>query len=187
LTNPILFTECDLEYHDLLLPYKQEMIERFFVNMVNEVGYNVPYTNEVIDEFIIPEIKKICYNSFDLKDVQLVHPHIYVQNNRYYLSVYHNHVKSDGTAAFGLDPCMVVNFYINPASDGGLLEVAPGVDADGKLKSFKIEVEKDKLYFFPSWLYHRPLPQEDTEYRICVSIDIFSRQRPYFKPGKVYW
>ena len=184
MTNPILLTECDLEYHDLLLPYKQEMIERFFVNIVDEVGYNVPYTNKVIDDFIAPEIKKICYNSFDLKDVQFIHPQIYVQNNRYYSSVYHNHIRNNGT---NLDPSMIVNFYINPASVGGLLDIAPDVEADGELKSYQIEVKKDKLYFFPSWVYHRPLPQEDTEYRICISIDIFSKQRPYFKPGKVYW
>jgi len=183
--SSIFLTECDLEFHDLLYPFKQEMIESYFVNITNEKrdGFSVPYTNKVIDDFIAPSINQICNNIFNLTQVQIFQPYIYVQSNRYNGSIFHKHWKGLSNSC---DPCITVNCYIDPPAHGGQIEFLTNI-VDNKFDSEKISVEKNKLYFFPSWLYHRPLPQQDDEYRICVSIDIFSKQRPFFKPAEVYW
>ena len=41
--------------------------------------------------------------------------------------------------------------------------------------------EPDYIYFFPSWVLHRPLPQNTDKDRICINWGIESSKRPIHK------
>jgi len=183
MSESVFIVETQFQIHEILLPYKEEMVQYFFNNIKkqNDTSYSVFYTNPIIENKILPSVKQIVKESFNLDDVTIFPPSIYVQNNDSYSHVYHNHVRC--TPSY-LSPSLVANVYLDPPKDGGELEIVDDLNLE---EQFKISVEKNKIYFLPSWAYHRPCPQKDTNFRLCLSIDIFSTQRPFFKPLGIYW
>jgi len=184
----INFAECDFESHNILHPYKDDMIKKYLDQVKTSGGYNVSYTSDVIETNIIPRIKTIVRETFGLKDVSNVECFMYVQNNKQFVSQFHHHMKCE---PYHLDPPLTASIYLDPPKVGGEFQFLPSTICPESFEEDLLKntntVEKDKLYFFPSWWMHRPLPQEDETYRVCLSFNIYSYSRPEFLPGKVMW
>lgn len=167
--------EIDFPIQEKLMPYKQKIIDLYFkeINKVKTQGFlNVEFKNE----FIRNKIQKIYYNILldhfyltePLKDLKLF---IYAQDNKRFESEWHSHYHCSTIAS---------TFYLQLPKNGGGIEFA-----DYNLgKNTIIKPQLNKLYVFPSWMYHRPLPQFDDTIRICFNIDYFCLGRP--KPKDPY-
>jgi hypothetical protein len=53
--------------------------------------------------------------------------------------------------------------------------------------TFKLTPQPGKIYIFPSWLYHTPLPQTTLTNRISLNWGYLSRLRPIHKITKQLW
>jgi len=184
----VIYTETDFASRDLLYPYKDEMVEIYFKNLQDKpTDYNCMYSNDIIETNIIPRIKDVLKKSFLIK-VENIKCYIYIQNNRYCRPHFHHHLHCmPKTRSSSLS----ASLYLDPPKVGGEFQFMPRIieteTYEDELKGTTFKVEENKLYFFPSWWMHRPLPQEDETYRVCVSFDIFSFDRPEFLPGSVLW
>ena len=160
--------EVDFPYNDNILPYKKDMIDQFKKNVKKNYrlgGSNVLYKNEGVRknlETIFLDIIKKCF--IVSPNLNRIEPFIYISTKEEYRSVWHNHVDSATISA---------TFYLETNDKGGGLEFAFNNPQDPI-----IYPKKNKLYLFPSWMYHRPLPPEDDKIRICVNMEYFSFQRP---------
>jgi len=183
----VIFTECDFQSHDILQPFKEDMVKKYLEGIKNNEGYNISYTNDVLETNIIPRINKITNQTFNMK-IDKITCYIYVQNNKQFFSRFHHHMKCMPN---NLDPPLTASLYLDPPKVGGEFQFLPSTIMSESFEEDLIEsthtVEKDKLYFFPSWWMHRPLPQEDEKYRVCLSFNIYSYDRPEFLPAKVIW
>ena len=93
----------------------------------------------------------------------------YYQTNEEGISKFHNHARYSTLTA---------TTYIDPPNEdeGGQLEFFNPPD-----NNLTISPKKDVIYFFPSWLLHRPLPQTNKEPRICLNWGYESTLRPIHK------
>ena len=101
---------------------------------------------------------------------------IYCQNNNNSISEFHNHIFQN---------TLITTTYINPIENpnpGGGIEFIDFSD-----ENTIIYPEKDCIYVFPSWLYHRPLPQTRKEVRICLNWGVNTHNRVIHKITKVKW
>jgi len=183
-TTPIIYTETDFASRDLLHPYKDEMVKYYFEKLEQAEGeFSFFYTNSVIKTNILPRINKVLKKSFKINVID-INPNVYVQNNQYCSSYFHHHMYCEPGKG---DASMVASLYLDPPEVGGEFQFMPRFihpeTHEDDLKEHTFKVEENKLYLFPSWCMHRPLPQEDETYRICLTFDIYSFDRPLFLPG----
>ena len=182
----VIYTETDCPSRDLLYPYKDEMVEHYFNDTLDEGGSSL-YTNEVIEKDIIPRIHKTVANAFRMK-VEKINSYIYVQNNEKFSPIFHHHIHCLPNI---LTASLTATLYLDPPQKGGEFQFLPSLfhheTYDEDLKGYTFKVEENKLYFFPSWWMHRPLPQEDETYRVCISFEILSFDRPLFTHENVVW
>ena len=45
----------------------------------------------------------------------------------------------------------------------------------------------NKIYIFPYWMDHRPLPQKDSEWRISVNVEYKCNMRPIVRDTGAMW
>lgn len=185
----ILYRQTDFPSRDILYPYKDEMVECYFKNSPNGKG-NCVYTNEVIEKDIIPRIYETVASAFMMK-VEKISSHIYVQNNEKKITTFHHHMAG---LSDKLDSSLTAALYLDSPKVGGEFQLMPRYltpeyfeDYEDNLKEHTFDVEDNKLYFFPSWWMHRPLPQEDETYRVCITFDIYSFDRPMFLLDNTVW
>ena len=178
-----MIAQCDFEEGDLLIPYIDEVVSHYFTKIDYSKGFNVKYLNPLIRGTIIPRIHEIVETNFDTEVIDNPYGfYLYVQNNQHYKSVFHNHrLCKPGTT----DSSITTTFYLQLPKQGGGFEICttPGNMEHNK----QFDLQESTLYIFPSWLYHRPMPQQDSEYRICFNYDVMTTNRPKFIPGNVVW
>ena len=176
------FAVADFQSHDDLLPYKDEMIDHYYKELGVHPGFSVLYTNELLEEEIGPRIKNVISDTFvfdwwTTKDPDIFF-HIYVQDNEKYDSAWHCHLRGQPNL---LDPSIVGCLYIDPPQTPSFeFAVTPEIIQ-------KVAVEKDKLYIFPSWLQHRPIPQTSPTTRISICWGVISKNRPILKSSNIIW
>jgi len=189
----VIYTETDFLSRDLLIPYKDEMVEHYFQKAKEKpTDYSFLYSNNLIETNIIPRIKEVLNKSFKINATAAdILCNIYVQNNEYCKPYFHHHMDCEPNL---IDASLTATLYLDPPKVGGEFQFMPRLidpetfeDDLKDLKEHTFKVEENKLYFFPSWWMHRPLPQEDKTYRVCLSFNIYSFDRPEFLPGKVIW
>ena len=163
----------DFEEHHQL--FKGDMIDVFKVYLENKTpfGNNTAYKNAEYSVPIMTEFEKIVQREFDIgeniKAEKL--PYVYCQTDKIFVSEYHNHINSSTINAVT---------YIDLPQEGGELEVeCCGLHT--------IKVYENYLYLFPGWMIHRPLPQKDTSWRICVNLEYVSNDSAYCKSTKTKW
>ena len=137
-------------------------------------------TFEILHEENLDRLNKIIKkNYWTDKPIANLGLRAYVQNNKENSSFYHNH-KTPGSIS-GI-------FYLDPPQEGGEISFLINPDQDiPHLKEIIFKPKKNKLYLFPYWMYHKPLPQKDEDYRICFNWVHGSPTRPIHKFTKSQW
>jgi hypothetical protein len=143
--------------------------------------YNVMLTNVESDPYnlINNEFLKIIRKYYEVSPPSIPSQiGIYKQNNTYYNSsnFIHNHINAATLTGI---------MYIDP----------PGPGEGGEIifngivfkNTFKLTPQPGKIYIFPSWLYHTPLPQTTLTNRISLNWGYLSRLRPIHKITKQLW
>ena len=173
------FAIADFQSHDDLLSYKEEMIEHYSKQFGVHQGLSVLYSNELLEDDIGPRIKNIISETFEFDWwTDEIFFHIYVQDNKNYNSAWHCHLRGQPNL---LDPSIVGCLYIDPPPTPSFeFAVTPELVQ-------QIAVEKNKLYIFPSWLQHRPIPQDDPTTRISICWGVMSKNRPIYKQSNIIW
>jgi len=148
------------------------MIKTYYDKIGTVNGYNVLYDDIEYNEVVTKKFVDVVQTLFDITPpLNSIKTWIYVQNSKDYNSVWHNHIRTaslNGT------------FYINLPKVGGKLEIFEG-------GSTQIDLEPKTLYLFPGWMYHRPLPQIDEEYRVCVNVEYYTDVRPLCNVTNLRW
>jgi hypothetical protein len=121
----------------------------------------------LIEEYYI--VEKSSYNAIF---------NVYIQTPKFSANHYHNHIHTPQTI------CGVM--YLDVPQEGGEIEFIhyPNFTPDNPIK---IKPQEDKLYLFPSWLYHRPLPSSSSTPRICINIGYITSSRPITKNYGFIW
>lgn len=170
--------EYDFPYHDFLLKFKKNIIAQY-----NENRFKIPNANDVqvyiqeIDDVLEPKIQEIITKHYFTTPSNFAGGfRAYIQSNRKFTSRWHNHMASKSYIQGVL--------YIDPPKEGGGFQI---LDQSANI-GYTLQPQPNKLYLFPCWLYHRPLPQKDEKIRICLNWMHDSLARPIFKPDpKLLW
>ena len=177
--------EYDFPYHDYLKIYKEELISNYlrqkeFDKSITDLQLPMSHPLNI---FLPSKLNKIVKkNYWTGKPLTNYGFRIYIQNNINNTSFYHNHINEYQTSSIsGV-------FYTDPPKDGG--EISFLVNPDNHPDSPKeiiIKPKQNKLYLFPYWIFHKPLPQKDEEYRICFNWVHGSPTRPIHKLETITW
>lgn len=169
--------EVDFPVHEFSKKFKYQMINVFSYDKIamngDTSGYNTHFDDPEYTPIIAQKFEEVVKDIFDVDEKSRpIKTWIYCQNNKRNKSVWHSHVNT----------CTVNGvFYIDPPKEGGGLQLFLNGFVD------TIQPKKDKLYLFPYWMDHRPLPQEDDDWRISVNVEYFCRQRPIVKQTGIIW
>jgi hypothetical protein len=155
----------------------------------NDLTLNTPEFNE-LRNLILPAINEAAYYLFynlDRQDNPLDgFINIYVQNNSLWedrenyfndTTNVHNHKKQQ------ISGNLTGVTYVNIPKIGGEFQMFtyPGPE------SVIVKPEMGRFYFFPSWLYHRPLPHQDDIDRICINWSMIGDTIPVIKKYNIPW
>jgi hypothetical protein len=163
--------EYDFPYHDEVLEHKNDILKQFKekigIKHADRDTYTVDYVNEPLRKKIEQRFDKVVHDNYSvdprMQDLSL---NVYVQNKEHSNSLWHDHVFSATINAV---------FYLNlPKVGGGLQFIYQG-------EQLTLQPKINKIYLFPYWLQHRPLPQEDNDYRICFNLQYMCKTRPAHK------
>ena len=163
------------EVDEINQAYKGDMIKKFIHDKIenNSKGYNTSFDDPVYTNTIKNKFLKVIKDKFWVSDLLgEFKTWIYVQNNQYYSSVWHNHVTSSTINAV---------YYINPPETGGELELMMNAQV------YKFKPRINYLYLFPYWMEHRPAVQESSDWRISVNIEYLCVQRAVVKKTGILW
>ena len=171
------------DFEELNNQHKNNMIEKFKrdklmprsreENLSVSTGYNTLYDHTEYTSIISKAFIDVIESTFVVSPLtRPVKTWIYVQNNKHWSSVWHSHVTTSTINAV---------YYINPPKKGG------GLNLRHNLIENIIHPKPNTLYIFPCWLEHRPLPQEDDEWRISVNIEYMCDRRPVIKETGTIW
>ena len=187
--TPYLF-EHPFDISDLMADHEQPIIDKFIYDKIdgNKVatGYNTGYENAEFDYEIGKRFITAIDENFEIdrdsviddgvfvgpvnpgSGFTAVRAWIYCQNNEHFASALHMHINTSTINAVT---------YWNVPKDGGALELL--------IKDEKVHLvpEQNKIYFFPYWVMHRPLPQNDSSWRICINLEFFDHKRALRRNG----
>tara|TARA_R110000803_G_scaffold36285_1_gene78003 strand:+ start:1845 stop:2405 length:561 start_codon:yes stop_codon:yes gene_type:complete len=162
----------EFPYHDYVSKYKDKLISNYTTLKQQHPDLtDIPVEINELNDTILPAIDKLVNHQFWVGDpISNSSMYVYIQNNEIFESRYHNHVHIGGT--------INAVFYIDPPQEGGEIEFIYDIQNNNSLK---IQPQPNVIYFFPNWLYHRPLPQKDKHYRLCFNYRHNSNVRPIHK------
>lgn len=169
--------EYDFPIKEHFLPYiddiKKQWEEKFDEDRIEgQKTYNVIYENPKLQKLVEDKFLQIIYNYYVTEpSFYPIELNLYIQNQNSY-SYYHNHLKNASLTA---------TFYLALPEKGGELSFLIGD------QYINLKPQLDKIYVFPGWLYHAPLPQEDNMDRICFNLEYFSLQKPLHKNTHEIW
>ena len=132
-------------------------------------GYKDTRLNDnEISSWLDEKFKFIANKYYNLSPVIDTYPNIniYFQDDVNYASEWHNH------SHLITSLCAVT--YLNLPEEGGEIQFM----LSNPDEIFTIKPQINTAYFFPHWLYHRPLPQKDKNVRICFNWNHSSTKRP---------
>lgn len=159
--NPF-FHEYDFPVSKVLEKYKSELIETFKNTSLPKDVHNVVIENPKIYEYLVPNFYKLIQYWYNVPPpIGYVNIALYVQNSVKSTNIFHSHIdKGVNTTS------LTATFYLHDLkeNEGGEIQIA--IPPDPPLT---IPTQKDKIYLFPNWLLHRPLPQTSKKMRICFN------------------
>ena len=142
-------------------------------------GNDFTLINSPINHYFNQKIKNLIEDNFYLNHTNVdIGLNLYVQDNENNASIFHNHSHTPSSI------CGV--FYYNIPKEGGEFEVFdyPNHPIEN---SIQFKPQEDKIYVFPPWLYHRPLPQKDKTPRLCINFQYIGDSRPIMKKFGFIW
>jgi len=162
--------------HDDLLKYKEEMINKYNSTPLSPNTFNMYFDNVEFDmkyQTLFINITHKYYvvdNNWNKNGFG-----IYLQDNKINTSAFHTHIdKNTITAVTYIDPPI--------ANEGGGLEIF-----DPQRGFVVIQPVKDRIYFFPSWMIHRPIAQSSNIPRISINWGYRCSLRPVHKLTGNIW
>ena len=167
--------------HDDIVKFKDKILDEFGQhNPLNieegKIVINCPIQNKEINNYFQNLFHKILHQYYSVGEAWRGSTiGAYSQNDKSGTSEFHTHIKAN--LITGLT-------YIDPPNknEGGELEIW-----DFPYNPIKITPEKNIVYFFPSWLVHRPLPQKSSLTRISINWGYDSYTRPIHKMTGDRW
>jgi len=136
-------------------------------------GMNEEYCDKTFVNIISQKWIDIVHKNFIVGPLcRPVRTWIYVQNDKTNVIAFHNHASTSTVNGV---------FYIDPPKKGGETQFI----FYGKKSIIKPEI--NKIYFWPYWLEHTPLPQKDHKWRISVNMEYYCRERAIVKKTGVWW
>ena len=171
----------DFDYLSIIEPYVEE-ITNIILNYKNRgqipVDLQLPFEHP-LHKIISPQVENIVNTHFfaGKKLQKYVNIAVYLQNNEIFTSKLHDHVSTLGSIS-GV-------FYYNLPKEGGEFYYKY-LDKEWGEEN-KIQLQENKIYLFPAWLPHKPLPQQDPSYRLCFNIEYPSNERAIHKSTGVRW
>jgi hypothetical protein len=162
---------ADFPINDLLLPYKQQLIDEYYLALKNSNGSG--YSKRITIQKVLDIIEPLWIDLIDYhfnpinKSLPEFKVWLYSQNNTNNRSVWHNHPEAELNTVF----------YLDIPKEGGQLQMLNVDPSINKFKEETITVQNNKLYIMPFWWYHRPLPQKDSKERLCFNIQYYSKDR----------
>jgi len=183
--EPYLF-ERKFIISDIVAEHKDKMLAKFIDDKIDNErgkGYNTDYGDKNFDREIAKRFIRAIDDNFIVDrdrivehdgyfgtlvngNFQPIRSWLYCQNNVHNNSVAHTHINTSSINAVT---------YIDVPNDGGALEL----DIMGE-KTY-LKPTDDRIYFFPYWVVHRPLPQTDEKWRLCINLEFFDEKRPVRK------
>ena len=159
-------------FHDNLSQFKEEITTGFHEEKKERWGkglWNVSLSKGGAFEYSTNIFYYIINNYyFVTKPFFNSNIQVYIQDNKEGRSIPHSHeTTSTITATTYLDP--------PEEGEGGELELSYNE------QKMRIQPKKDIIYFFPSWLTHRPLPQTREKPRVCLNWGYDCEIRPIHK------
>jgi len=166
-------------WNDILLQYKDEIITTFEENkkgVWDKENYNIKFNNKKFNENYNKSMIELLDRYYYLDNIWGVEdPQIYIQDNKSSKNILHNHNQMS----------IVTTSYIDPLEGDGQLELKVSFsDEDSNLK---ITPQKDYIYAFPGWMWHRPLPQKNNHKRICLNWGMYTNVRVIHKLNGGRW
>lgn len=177
---PILF-EVYFPFHDEVKSlYKDKMVDTYN-NEIEEYekngGHNVPFREKEFIDFISDKYKTALGGIFEYEKQEEIRcePWLYVQTVKKSTNYWHNHIHA-GTS-------ITSTFYLDPpekSGEGGEIElfVMPQFSGNTENTTVKYLPKRDHIYFFPSWLMHKPLRHNTDTTRVCVNTDFYTEKKP---------
>ena len=149
--------EYDFPYHSHLKEYKTEILNNFFSwkkEKPSITDFPLPLNHPLVT-LLEPKLTTLIKDNYYVdKPLSNFGFRAYIQNNQNFTSFYHNHLSPSSISAV---------FYLDPPKEGGEIKFLLGFDEENKPQELYLKPKKDKVYIFPYWLYHSPLPQTDEE------------------------
>lgn len=161
------FHEYDFPVSKVLEKYKDELIEVYETSSL-ENSYNVPLKCKELYNYLEPNFYKLIQYWYNVPPPIVPYDMmLYIQTNKTFSKesppelAWHTHVNQGVKKT-----CLNATLYLHnlKENEGGEFEMVLPPD-----KPITIRTKKDKIYFFPNWLLHRPLPQTSSEPRICFN------------------
>lgn len=190
--TPYLF-EHPFDVESIISEHKDKLIEKFIHDKVEGnclgLGFNTYYESDSFNREISKRFVKAVDKCFHInRDIVVerdrvigtqlpgdefrpIKPWIYCQNDTYSSPFSHCHIETSTINAVT---------YCDVPSEGGALEL----EILGE--TIELVPEPNKIYFFPYWVVHRPLPQKDKEWRLCINLEFYDINRALRKNG-VRW
>jgi len=170
----------DYNYSSLLNPLKEDLIDWYYKTKssnpnIKDINISSsPVTNLVCNK-IREEIKKEFFVGDLIGDKGLG---LYIQDNKTSTLKLHDHIGELGS--------IQAVFYLNIPQSGGeiLFRYLENSEWGDELI---LKPKINQIYFFPYWLPHTPLPQEDETPRFCFNFGYESNERPIHKLSGDRW
>lgn len=174
--------QYDLNYVDILDPIKEEILQTYY----NYKRQNNEHKTDFLFDMESKGFKEVNFKLNKLIEKnyfvgEKLHPGgiaVYIQDNKNNTSILHNHISEMSTIG-GV-------FYLNIPQKGGEI-LFRDLENNQWGDELIIKPELNKVYVFPYWLPHAPLPQQDETPRICFNWRYGTTQRPIHKYYLIKW
>tara|TARA_R110000796_G_scaffold237855_1_gene358041 strand:+ start:364 stop:906 length:543 start_codon:yes stop_codon:yes gene_type:complete len=155
-------------YHDYLKEFKDEITNEYYTqSQTDDKHVDIKIKNKELEGFIQEKFNEIAESYYVLTpSTHEGNVQAYVQNNQRNVSVWHNHIHNIGALS--------AITYIDPPQQGGQIEFFYNEPSD----IMRLQPAPNWVYFFPQWVYHRPISQKDDLDRVCLLWVHKSNKRP---------
>ena len=164
--------------HDFLSKHKEEFFNLGveYSKIENKNTFNVDIQNKDIKYPLMDILNTIVEQFYYVdKSWKETPPMLYFQNSKINKQFFHNHYE---------DSTLSATMYLDPPKEGEGGEIQFYYNEE---QQPKFVPAKDIVFFFPSWIMHRPLSQRIPQPRYCINWGYPCMMRPIHKLSADKW